>query len=93
MVGAVGIGREVAPRMVERDAQAPGVRAWVVDVDFVGRIGRHSASAHHIHLPIEVQSTRFTSGSRYGRNGADAVSRRVEAERVGGVDHRATLVI
>ena len=93
MCSAVSIGGEVAPRIVERQVCAPTVRARIIDVDFVGRIGRHSASTHHIHLPVEVKPTGFSSGSRYGRNRADAVSYRIEAEGVGGVHHCATLVI
>ena len=75
MCSAVSIGREVAPRI------APGVRARIVDVYFVGRIGLHSASTHHIRLPVEGQPTRFASGSRYSRNRANAVSYWIEAER------------
>ena len=93
MVGAVGIGWEVAPRMVERDAQAPGVRAWVVDVDFVGRIGRYSAATHHIQPSVEVQPSRLTGSSRYSGNRANGVSYWIEAEGSVGVHHRATLVV
>ena len=93
MVGAVGIGREVAPRIVERLAQRPAIGNWIIHVDFVGRIRRHSASTHHIHLSVEVKPSRFPSGSRYRRNRANAVSYWIEAERVGGVYHQATLVI
>ena len=93
MVGAIGIGGEVAPRMVEGHTCAPGVRARIVDVDFVGRIWRHSTTTHYVQVAVEVEPSRFASGSRYGRNRADGVSRRVEAEGVGSVHYRATLVI
>ena len=93
MVGAVGIGWEVAPRMVERDAQAPGVRAWVVDVDFVGRIGRYSAATHHIHFSVEVQPSRLTGSSRYSGNRANGVSYWIEAEGSVRVHYRAPLII
>ena len=74
MVSAVGIGREVAPRIAEGQACAPGVRARIVDVNFVGRIGRHSASADDIQPAVEVKPSGFPSGSRYRRNRANGVS-------------------
>ena len=36
---------------------APTVRARIIDVDFVGRIGRHSAATDHIQPAVEVQPT------------------------------------
>ena len=93
MVGAVGVGREVAPRIVERHACAPTVSTRIVDVDFVGRIGRHSAATYHIHVPVKVQSTRLTGSSRYGRNRANGVSYWIEAEGGGGIHYCAPLVI
>ena len=93
MCSAVSIGGKIAPRMIEGRTCAPSVRDRIVDVDYVGRIGRDSAATHHIHVSVEVKPSRFSSGSRYCRNRADAVSRRVEAEGVSGVHHRATLVI
>ena len=93
MCSAVGIGREVAPRIVEGQACAPGVRARIVDVDFVGRIGRHSPASHHIQPALEVKPSGFPSGSRYRRNRANGVSWWIEAEGSGGIHYRATLVI
>ena len=77
MVGTIGVGREVAPRIVEGQAYAPAVRARIVDVDFVGRIGRHSASTHHIHPAVEVKRTRLACCSRYVGNRADSIRDRV----------------
>ena len=93
MCSAVSIRREVAPRIAEGQAYAPGVRTRIVDVNFVGRIGRHSAATHHIQPAVEVKPSGFPSGSRYSRNRANGVSIWIEAEGVGGVHHRATLVI
>ena len=93
MCSAVSIGREVAPCIIEGQVCAPGVRARIIDVDFVGGIGRYPAATHHIQFPIEVQPACLTGSSRDRRNRANAVRYRIEAEGIGGVYHSATLVI
>ena len=85
--GAVGVGGEVSPRIDEWVADCPGVSARIVDVHLVGRIGRDSAAAHDIHLPVEVQRSRLSCSPRYCCDRANGVGRRIEAERVGGVHH------
>ena len=93
MIRTIGIRREVAARVVKRHVCAPSVSAWIIDVDFVGGIGRYAAATHHIHLAIEVQPTRLTGSSRDRRNRTNRVSYWIEAEGIVSVDHRATLVI
>ena len=80
MCNAVSIGRKVAPRIAEGQAYAPGVRTRIVDVNFVGGIGRYSAATDHIHPAVEVKPSRFPSGSWYRRNRANGVSYWIEAE-------------
>src|SRR4029077_3484593 len=46
-----------------------------------------------IHLPIEAKRSRLPCSPRYRCDRADAVTRGIEAERVGGVHHCATLEI
>ena len=93
MVGAVGIGGKVAPRIREWQTNRPRISARVVDVHLVRWIGRDSATAHHIHVTVEGKPSRLARGTRYRRDGAGGVSRRVEAEGVSSVDHRASGVI
>src|ERR1051326_3013192 len=93
MVGAIGIGWEVTSGIVERHTNAPAVRAGIVDVDFVRWIGRHSATAHHIHLAVEVQPSGFSSGPRYRRNRTNGVRHWIKAKRVIRVYHGPALVI
>ena len=54
MVGAVGIGWEVAPRSVEWRTDGPTVSAYIIDVHLIGWVGRDSAAAHDIQLAVEV---------------------------------------
>lgn len=93
MAGAVGISGEVAPRRHERrngGACCPHASCWVKDVHFIRGIRRDSASTHNQHFAIKVQRSRLPCGPRYRYYRADSVSDRIEAKRVGGVDHRAT---
>src|SRR5437667_7072373 len=65
----------------------------MIDVHLRGGIGRDSATAHDIHVTVEGKASRLPRGSRYRCYPADGVGGRVEAERVGGVHHCATLVV
>src|SRR5438132_3240215 len=93
VLGAVGVGREVAPRSHERRngvIYCPRVSARIIRVHLAGWVGRDSAPAHDQHLAVVGKRTRLPCGPRYGCYRAGGVGARVEAERVGGVDHRAT---
>ena len=91
MVGAVGIGREVAPRSHKRRNRRTCCPA--ADVHFVRWIGRDPTAAHYQHQPIKAQSSCLPCGPGYGRYAADGVGDRVKAERVGRVHHQASLII
>ena len=73
--------------------RCPSVSAWIVDVHFVRGIGRDSPATHHLHLSVKVKSSRLACSPRYRCYRANGVGDRVEAERVGGVHHCATLEI
>src|SRR4029077_354518 len=91
--GAVGVRGEVSTPGDEWVAGCPGVGARVVDVHLVRRVGRDSAAAHDIHLPIEAKRSRLPRGPRYWCYCANRVSHGIEAKRVGGIDHQGTLEI
>ena len=77
VVGAVSIGREVAPRFDERCANRPTIRHRIVDVHLVRRIGGLSTAPHDIHRVAEVKPSRFSRGPRYRRNVTDGIGHRI----------------
>src|SRR5262245_13764723 len=90
VVSAVGIGWEIAPSVHEWLTRCPAIATWIVDVHLIRGIGRDSPAAHHIHLVAELKPACLSRGPWYGRDRADGIGGRVEAEGVSGVNHRAT---
>ena len=60
----------------------PAVRDRIVDVHFIRRVGRDSATSHDQHDAVEVQRSRFACGSRYCRYRADGVRYWIEAKEL-----------
>ena len=82
---SISVGGEIPPCIAKWVTRCPSVSAWIINIHFVGGIGRDSPAAHHIHLSVKGKRSGFPSSSRYGRNRANGIGNRVEAKRVGGV--------
>jgi len=81
VVGAVSIGREVAPRFDERCANRPAIRHRIVDIHLVRRIWGLSAATDYIHRVAEVKPSRFSRGTRDGGNVTNGIGHRIVNKR------------